>query len=133
MVKTSFVVPPVKRRYSHILRPLVCYRAFGPYQNLLVYCRVLCRKHHYCNIYYPDPSLSFINIHKINNRSTPEMFTLYKNLLLLHKLYNKNTVENERICLNLQQQFSVRGDLLKVTKTSKLKVGNNIMVNRIID
>ena len=61
------------------------------------------------------------------------MFTLYKNLLLLHKLYNKNTVENERICLNLQQQFSVRGDLLKVTKTSKLKVGNNIMVNRIID
>ena len=61
------------------------------------------------------------------------MFTLYKNLLLLHKLYNKKTVENEWKCLNLQQQFSVRGDLLKVTKTSKLKVGNNIMVNRIID
>ena len=84
-------------------------------------------------MYYPDPSLSFINIHEINNRSTPEILTLYKNLLLLHKLYNKNTVENEWISLNLQHQLSVRGDLLKVTKTNKLMLGNNIRVNRIID
>ena len=31
---------------------------------------------------------------------------------------------------NLQHQFSVRGDMFKVTKTNKRKVGNNIMVNR---
>ena len=39
-------------------------------------------------MYYPDPSLSFIKIHEMNDRATPEMFTLYKNSLLLHKLYH---------------------------------------------
>ena len=83
-----------------------------------------------CTMYYPDPNISFEEIHEMSDRATPEMFTLYKNSLLLHKLYNKNTVEIEWISLNLQHQFSVRGDMFKVTKTNKRKVGNNIMVNR---
>ena len=58
-------------------------------------------------------------MHEMNDRATPKMFTMNKNSLLLHKLYNKNTVENEWICLNLQHQFSVRGGLFKVTKTNK--------------
>ena len=81
-------------------------------------------------MYYQDPSLSFLKIHEMSDRATPEIFTLYKNVLLLHKLYNNNTVENEWISLNLQHQFSVRGNLFNVTKTNKLKVGNNMMVNR---
>ena len=57
------------------------------------------------------------------------MFTPYKNYLLMHRQCYKNTVQNEWVSLNLQHQFLLRGDLFKVTKTNKLKVGNNIMVN----
>ena len=46
------------------------------------------------------------------------------------KRYHKNTAANEWISLNLQHQFLVRGDLFKMTKTNKLRVGNNQMVNR---
>ena len=78
-------------------------------------------------MYYPDPNISYKEIHEMCDRATPEMFTLYKTSLLLHKLYNNNTVENEWINLNLQHQFSVRGDMFKVTKTNKRKVGNIIV------
>ena len=84
-----------------------------------------------CTMYYPDQDISYKRIHEMNDRATPEMFTLYKVSLLLHKSYNRKTVENEWIYLNLQHQFSIRGDLFKVTKTNKRKVGNNIMVNRL--
>ena len=74
--------------------------------------------------------LSFEKIHEMNMRATPEKFTLYKHALVLFKLYNDNTVEDKRISLNLQHQFSIRGNVFKVTKKNKLRVGNNIMINR---
>ena len=83
-----------------------------------------------CCMYYPDPMLSFEIIHEMNMRATPEKFTLYKHALVLFKLYNDNTVEDKRISLNLQHQFSIRGNVFKVTKKNKLRVGNNIMINR---
>ena len=41
-----------------------------------------------CCMYYPDPTLSYEKIHEMNNRATPEMFTHYKQALVLFKLYN---------------------------------------------
>ena len=58
------------------------------------------------------------------------MFTLYKHALVLFKLYNNDTVEEEWISLNLQHQFSIRGNVFQVTKNNKLSMGNNIMINR---
>ena len=81
-------------------------------------------------MYYPDPTLSYEKIHEMNNRATPEMFTCYKHALVLFKLYNNNTVEEEWISLNWQHQFSIRGNVFKVTRNNKLRVGNNIMINR---
>ena len=83
-----------------------------------------------CCMYDPDPTLSYEKIHEMNNRASPEMFTHYKHALVLFKLYNNNTVEEEWISLNLQHQFSIRGNVFKVTRNNKLRVGNNIMINR---
>jgi hypothetical protein len=43
-----------------------------------------------CN-HYSDPSLSFVNLHKIMTRATPDMLSKYKHSLLLYKTFNNNT------------------------------------------
>ena len=39
-------------------------------------------------MYYPDPMISYVNIHLMNNRALPESIMQYKLALQLFKLYN---------------------------------------------
>ena len=79
----------------------------------------------------PDPRLSFNKIHEINKRATPHNLMIYKHSLLLHKLYNQGQPSTEWVNLHFQHQFSMRQGMFTVAKTNLLKIGNNIMVNRL--
>ena len=55
----------------------------------------------------------------------------YKTSLLLHKLYTKKEPETEWLHLQFQHQFNNRQNKFAVTKTNSLRVGENILVNRL--
>jgi hypothetical protein len=50
-----------------------------------------------------DPLISFIELHKGVKRATPEMFSLYKLSIILHKTFNEAIPETEWIGLNFEQ------------------------------
>ena len=50
---------------------------------------------------------------------------------MLHKLYNQTEPDIEWISLNFQHQFSMRRGHIIVAKTNKIRVGENILVNRL--
>jgi hypothetical protein len=51
-------------------------------------------------------SISFIDLHRIHNRATPDQMLKYKHALLLHSLYNNNRPSMEWLMLNFQQILS---------------------------
>ena len=59
-------------------------------------------------MYYPDCMISFVNIHKMNKRATPEALMSYKTAIQLHKLYNANDQSLDWISLNLNQILTTR-------------------------
>ena len=77
----------------------------------------------------PDPMISFKKIHEINKRAKPTEIMLYKHSLLLHKLYNEMQPNVECLNLHFQHQFSARQNRFSVSKTNKIKVRENILVN----
>ena len=79
----------------------------------------------------PDPMLSFKRIHEINKRGLPGQIMTYKTSLLLHTLYTKKEPETEWLNLQFQHQFNNRHNKFAVTKTNTLRVGENILVNRL--
>ena len=79
----------------------------------------------------PDLMISFIRIHEINKRGTPNQLMIYKHSLLLHKLYNQNWLEVEWLHLQFQHQFCMRQTRFSIAKTNNLQVGENILVNRL--
>ena len=82
-------------------------------------------------MFKPDASLSFIRLHEINKRATPNRFMIFKHAILLHKLYNLRQPMKEWTHLNFQHQFTARQGLFKVAKTNNYKIGECILVNRL--
>ena len=82
-------------------------------------------------MYYSDHMISFVNIHKMNKRATPEAFMSYKTAIQLHKLYNRNEQSLNWISLNLSQILTTRQTVFLILKTNKTKVGLNILANRL--
>ena len=83
------------------------------------------------SMYYPDPMISFANIHVMNQRATPELMLLYRLSIQLFKLYNTNTHSLEWVSLNWNQILTSRQSKFKILKTNVKKVGLNILVNRL--
>ena len=81
-------------------------------------------------MYYPDSMISFENIHKMNQRATPETFMTYKCAIQLFKLYNANEHSLEWISLNENQILTTRQTNFIIMKTNNTKVGLNILTNR---
>ena len=76
--------------------------------------------------------MSFVKLHEINNRATPEQFCIYKHSLLLHSIYNLKTPPQEWINLNFNQMFNRRENNFKVYDNSNYKIGKlNILANRL--
>ena len=82
-------------------------------------------------MFNPDPMISFRRLHEINKRGLPKQFMSYKHSLLLYKLYNQKEPEAEWLGLHYQHQFSNRQNKFSVSKTNNLKVGENILINRL--
>ena len=78
-----------------------------------------------------DVQISYENLHKVNKRGTPHQMTLYKHGLLLHKLYNSTEQGDEWMDINFNQSFNNRCTKFRVFDVSSLKVGKNILSNRL--
>ena len=81
-------------------------------------------------LHYPDPSISFINLHKMSNRATPEMMSTYKLALLLHKIYNDSIPNVEWQHLNHNQYFTSRQTNFMINLSLHSVVGKNALCNR---
>ena len=82
-------------------------------------------------MYYPDRLISFINVHKMNNRALPDSIMHYKTAIQLYKLYNSNEQSLDWICLNFNQILTTRQTKFMILKTNRTKVGLNTMANRL--
>ena len=74
--------------------------------------------------------MSYVELHKINNRATPNEFCNYKHALLLHKLIHTEIPSSDWIDMNFQQNFNNRSTKINFFKNNRFKVGENLMCNR---
>ena len=80
---------------------------------------------------YVDYGQSFVNLHKMCNRATPDNIMKYKLALSLHKLYNKDYNKIEFVHLNVLQILTSRQTCFKTLKDNVYKVGMNSLTNRL--
>ena len=66
----------------------------------------------------------------IHKKANPMNITKYEHWVELFKLYNSNDESEDWMDLNNPQNFTGRNDYVNVFDTSSLKVGKNILVNR---
>ena len=69
---------------------------------------------------------SYETIHRLAKHGTPTQMSTYKHALQLYKLYNSNTMSDDWISLNLQQNFNGRNDYIQIINKSNYKVGRTI-------
>ena len=75
--------------------------------------------------------MSYSTIHYLNKRALPSQITNYKHALILFKIYNSNTMDNDFMTFFFNQQFTARRKTIKFINTSKFKIGNNLIANRL--
>ena len=75
--------------------------------------------------------ISFVDLHKLNQRATPEKIMLYKHAILLHKLYNTMNHDLEWQSLNFLQVLTSRQSNFITLKGNRLRVGLNALANRL--
>ena len=80
--------------------------------------------------YQNNPYISFDDLHKNNNKSTPVHYSKYKLSLLLFKLFNSTTKSNEWIHLTNQIILTGRQTKFISSKCNNYKIGLNILTNR---
>ena len=80
---------------------------------------------------YCTNDVSFIDIHKMFNRATPEKFLLYKHALCLYKLMTTDNHTTEWAALNFNQILTSRQTFFMAIRAHKKKVGLNAFANRI--
>ena len=78
-----------------------------------------------------DLRISFTQLHKQEKRATPMSFGKYKLSIQLFKIYNGGTMIEDWLDMNVQQNFNARNSKFHINDFSKLKVGNNILSNRL--
>ena len=76
-------------------------------------------------------NISFVRLHEMYNRATPEKILLYKYSLELHKLFNTNEYNSEWVYFNLNQKYTSRQSKFITRKSNQKKVGLNALANRL--
>ena len=74
--------------------------------------------------------ISFINIHKMYKRASPDNFLLYKHALALYKLFWSSDLSMEFIALNFNSIITSRQVNFIALTDNKRKVGINALANR---
>ena len=83
-----------------------------------------------CLKFYTN-DLSFVRIHEMCNRATPEKFLLYKHAISLFKLMNTSTHSLEWASLNFNIVLTSRQTNFIALKGNKRKAGLNALANRV--
>ena len=78
-----------------------------------------------------DIRTSYNQLHKFEKRALPMEFSKYRLAIQLHKIYNGSTMNDDWIDMNMQQNFITRNGKFHITDKSRLKIGINIMCNRL--
>ena len=82
-------------------------------------------------LHYPKRNINYKELHRITNRATPEMLSMYKLALLLFKVYNDCWPLDEWIQLNENQYFTSRQTFFKTNTNNRLICGKNALNNRL--
>ena len=82
-----------------------------------------------CTPSYHD-RMSFLELHRLNNRATPTQMCDYKHALQLYNLIHQEIPKADWVDLNFQQVFGCRVGTFNFTRTNNYKVGLNLMCNR---
>ena len=84
-----------------------------------------------CNVFY-DPSVSYIDLHKLYDRALPDQFCIYRHWLLLHKVFNNSIPKRDWLDLNFQIVNTSQQVFFEVQNHSGYKVGNNVLPNHFL-
>jgi hypothetical protein len=74
---------------------------------------------------------SYIALHRINKRATPDQMSIYKHALLLFKLYNCVDTTIDWVHLNFQQILTSRQLNFIVSRNNNYKIGCNLICIRL--
>ena len=78
----------------------------------------------------PVIRISFVNLHLLYKRATPEQFLLYRHALCIYQVLNSDVMTREWLELNFNQVFTSRQTKFITLKTNRRKVGLNALANR---
>ena len=78
-----------------------------------------------------DLRTSFAQLHCQEKRAMPLIFSKYTLAILLYKIYNNDCFDDDWQDMNAQQNFNARMEMFQVSDFSRLKVGKNILCNRL--
>ena len=81
-------------------------------------------------LHFRVPNVSFVDLHKIIKRASPNNVGIYKISLQLYKTFNLQLPEKEWVNLNWQQTSTTRQTTLKIIKNNNYRVGLNCQTNK---
>ena len=78
-----------------------------------------------------DLQISYDQLHRLHKRATPTGMMKYRLSIQLFKTYNGAIINDDWMDLNNQQNFNERYNYVQIFDNSKLKIGKNIIMNRL--
>ena len=80
---------------------------------------------------FSDLRTSYVQLHCQENRAVPMNFSKYRLAIQLYKIYNNDYFNDDWQDMNAQQNFNARMEMFQINDFSRLKVGKNILCNRL--
>ena len=74
---------------------------------------------------------SFVQLHINEKRALPVDFAKYRLSIQLFKIYNGQGLSVDWQDMNVQQNFNARNDMFHINDFSNIKIGKNVMCNRL--
>ena len=78
-----------------------------------------------------DLRTSYLQLHCKEKRAMPMNFAKYRLAIQLYKIYNEDNFNDDWQDMNAQQNFNARNETFQISDYSRLKIGRNIMCNKL--
>ena len=78
-----------------------------------------------------DLRISYIQLHRKEKRALPLDFGRYRMAIQLYKTYNAVEMNDDWVDMNQQQNFNARNRMFQINDYSRLKIGKNVLCNRL--
>ena len=78
-----------------------------------------------------DLQISYVQLHRKEKRALPLDFGRYKMAIQLYKIYNAVEMNSDWVDMNHQQNFNARSKMFQINDCSRLKIGKNLLCNRL--